>query len=178
MAKPLMFLPPIAFAAIAGLFAYSMLTRDGNELPSAIAGEPAPALDVAPLGDLPVLSDAALRDGELKLVNFWASWCAPCRVEHPNLTLLASEGLPIYGINFKDDPAKALAFLVELGNPYGAVGADAQGANALDWGVYGVPETFLVDGGGIVVMRVAGPVTQRAIQTRLRPAIEAALAAQ
>jgi cytochrome c biogenesis protein CcmG/thiol:disulfide interchange protein DsbE len=171
-----MFIPPVVFAAIAGLFAYTMLSGDTDELPTALAGQPAPVTEVAPLADKTVLTDAMLRDGELKLVNFWASWCAPCRVEHPNLTRLAAEGLPVHGINYKDRDANALAFLEELGDPYASVGTDAKGAMALDWGVYGVPETFLVDGDGTILTRVAGPVTRRAIETRLRPAIEAARA--
>lgn len=170
----LMVIPPVIFAGMAGLFIAGMQRENAQELPSAIAGQPAPALQTTGLGDLPELTDAALRDGELKLVNFWASWCAPCRVEHPNLTALADQGLPIYGINYKDEGANALAFLEELGNPYLAAGADETGKTALDWGVYGVPETFLVDGEGRVLMRVAGPVTQRAVTTRLGPAIEAA----
>ena len=114
------------------------------------------------------------RAGKVTVVNFWASWCAPCRVEHPNLTLLAAEGVPIYGINYKDNPDNALAFLDELGDPYIAASADPEADNALEWGVYGVPETFLVDGDGTIIMRVAGPVTQRAIEERLRPAMDAA----
>jgi cytochrome c biogenesis protein CcmG/thiol:disulfide interchange protein DsbE len=171
-----MFIPPVIFVAIAGLFAYSMFSGNPDDLPTALAGREAPALDIEPLGDKRVLTNQMLRDGELKLVNYWASWCAPCRVEHPNLTLLAAEGLPVYGINYKDQDANALAFLQELGDPYTALGTDSNGANSLEWGVYGVPETFLVDGDGTVLMRVAGPVTQRAIESRLRPAIEAARA--
>ena len=176
MAKPLMVIPPVVFAAIAGLFAYTMLSGDTDELPTALAGQPAPVTEVAPLGDKTVLTDAMLRDGELKLVNFWASWCAPCRVEHPNLTALADDGLPVYGVNYKDKNANALAFLRELGDPYAALGTDPEGAMALDWGVYGVPETFLVDGDGTILTRVAGPVTRRSIETRLRPAISEARA--
>jgi cytochrome c biogenesis protein CcmG/thiol:disulfide interchange protein DsbE len=109
-------------------------------------------------------------------VNYWASWCAPCRVEHPNLEALADEGLTIYGINYKDDPRNAEAFLEELGDPYAAIGSDSSGRTAIDWGLYGVPETYVIDGEGRVVLRFAGPVTQRALETRIRPAIEAAKA--
>jgi cytochrome c biogenesis protein CcmG/thiol:disulfide interchange protein DsbE len=121
-----------------------------------------------------MFDDASLRDGEVKLVNYWASWCAPCRVEHPNLDLLREEGVTIYGVNYKDDPEKAIGFLEELGNPYAALGADPEGRMALDWGVYGVPETYVVDGEGVILLRVAGPVTQRVMDQTLRPAIEAA----
>jgi cytochrome c biogenesis protein CcmG/thiol:disulfide interchange protein DsbE len=112
----------------------------------------------------------------VKLVNFWASWCAPCRVEHPKLEELAAEGLPIYGVNYKDEPDKALAFLAELGDPYAGIGADAGGRMGLDWGLYGVPETFVIDGDGTVVLRFAGPITQSVLDTTIRPAIEAAQA--
>lgn len=176
MARPLMFIPPAIFAAIAGLFAYAMFSGNPDELPTALAGQPAPVTEVAPLGDKTALTDAMLRDGEIKLVNFWASWCAPCRVEHPHLTALADDGLPVYGINYKDKDPNALAFLQELGDPYTAVGTDPGGAMALDWGVYGVPETFLIDGDGTIVTRVAGPLTRRAVETRLRPALDAARA--
>jgi cytochrome c biogenesis protein CcmG/thiol:disulfide interchange protein DsbE len=87
---------------------------------------------------------------------------------------LAEEGIPIYGINYKDDPAKAMAFLEELGNPYAAMGADSTGRTAIDWGVYGVPETYVIDGEGTVLFRLAGPVTSMTLERQLRPAIEAA----
>ncbi len=173
--SPLMILPPLVFAGLAGLFVAGMQRENSQEIPSALAGQTAPALTLITLGDLPVLDSDVLADGEVKLVNFWASWCAPCRVEHPNLAALAAEGIPVYGINYKDAPDNALAFLDELGDPYTAVGGDPQGATSLNWGVYGVPETFLVDGDGTIIMRVAGPVTQRAIQGRLRPALDEAL---
>ncbi|MGD9865764.1 MAG: DsbE family thiol:disulfide interchange protein, partial [Pseudodonghicola sp.] len=113
-----------------------------------------------------------------KLVNFWASWCAPCRVEHPNLAALAAEGVEILGVNYKDDAAKAGAFLAELGDPYAALGRDPEGRMALDWGVYGVPETYVIDGKGTILMRFAGPVTQRVIDEKLRPVLERAAKAE
>ena len=109
------------------------------------------------------------------LVDFWAPWCAPCRVEHPNLVALTeAEGIPIYGINYKDERGNALAFLDELGDPYAAASADEGGRTARDWGVYGVPETFVIDGEGRVLARVAGPVTERTLERTIRPALEAA----
>ncbi|WP_088625674.1 DsbE family thiol:disulfide interchange protein [Oceanicola sp. 22II-s10i] len=172
--KPLMLLPPAIFAVLAVTFYVGMQREDPDQLPSAIAGQPAPEVAVTPLGDLPVFEGAMLKDGEVKLVNFWASWCAPCRVEHPNLDALAQEGITIYGVNYKDQPAKALGFLEELGNPYAAVGQDAAGRMGLNWGLYGVPETYVIDGEGRVVTRFAGPVTQRVIASTIRPAIEQA----
>lgn len=169
MARPLMVLPPLLFAALAGMFIWGMGREDPKQLPTAFAGKEAPAVTLSPLGTGKPFTAADLRDGKVKLVNFWASWCAPCRVEHPNLQALAAEGIPVYGVNYKDAPKNALGFLEELGNPYTAIGADANGRMALDWGVYGVPETFVVDGDGTVLFRFAGPVTQRVIDSSLRP---------
>ncbi|MHA6262229.1 DsbE family thiol:disulfide interchange protein [Arenibacterium sp. CAU 1754] len=172
--SPLMLAPPIIFIAFVLLAAIGMFRNDPESLPSARQGQTAPPLVLTPLEGKTGFDDATLRDGQVKLVNFWASWCAPCRVEHPNLEALAGEGVTIYGINYKDDPVKALAFLDELGDPYAATAADAQGRTALDWGVYGVPETYVIDGSGTILLRHAGPVTQRVIEETLRPAIEAA----
>lgn len=176
MAKisPLMILPPMLFAGLAALFFVGMQREDPDQLPTALAGKAAPEVSVTPLGDLPVFDAATLRDGQVKLVNFWASWCAPCRVEHPNLEALSAEGIPIYGVNYKDQPDKALAFLAELGNPYIAIGADTSGRMALNWGLYGVPETYVIDGDGKVLLRFAGPITQREIEAQIRPALEEA----
>ena len=172
--SPLMIAPPLIFAGLATMFLVGMMREDPDALPSSRVGQLTPTLTVEPLGDLPPLDEASLRAPGVKLVNFFASWCAPCRVEHPNLEALAEEGITISGVNYKDEPAKALAFLEELGNPYAAVGADAKGRTGLDWGLYGVPETFVIDGEGKVVLRFPGPITQRVIRERLRPAIEAA----
>lgn len=176
MAKisPLAILPPLVFAALAGLFFFGMQREDPDALPSVRVGQPAPGIDVTPLGPYPGFDVSVLKEPGVKLVNYWASWCAPCRVEHPNLQGLSDEGIPIYGINYKDDPEKALAFLKELGNPYAAIGADSSGRVAIEWGVYGVPETYVIDGDGNVVLRFAGPITQRSLETRVRPAIDAA----
>jgi cytochrome c biogenesis protein CcmG, thiol:disulfide interchange protein DsbE len=164
--------PPVIFAGLAGLFYAGMQREDPDALPSTRVGQPAPALTTTDLGDLdPVTAEALAAEGA-KLVNFWASWCAPCRVEHPNLEALgAEEGVPIYGINYKDEPDKALGFLDELGNPYAATSADAEGRTARDWGVYGVPETYVLDGEGRVLARVAGPVTERTLERTIRPAL-------
>ncbi|SHK75385.1 Thiol:disulfide interchange protein DsbE [Roseovarius gaetbuli] len=176
MAKlsPLMLAPLVIFAGFAGL-AFIGLQRDNpNELPSALKGKQAPAVEVTALGTGPVFGDGDLRDGKVKLVNYWASWCAPCRVEHPNLETLAEQGITIYGVNYKDKPANALGFLDELGNPYAAMGADEKGRMALNWGVYGVPETYVIDGEGNIVLRFAGPITSRVMQSTILPAIEEA----
>ena len=178
MAKvsPLVLAPPLLFAGLAALFFFGMMREDPNALPSARAGEPAPPMVLTPLGDGPGFTNETLRDGEVKLVNYWASWCAPCRVEHPTLEALQDEGVPIYGINYKDDPAKAMAFLEELGDPYVAMAADPSGRTALDWGLYGVPETYVVAGDGTVILRFAGPITPSILESTIRPAMAEAAA--
>ena len=170
MAKVLMFLPPVLFAGLAALFIVGMNREDPDNLPSALSGKAAPLVQVTPLGDGPVFGDADLRVPGVKLVNFFASWCAPCRAEHPFLEQLAGEGITIYGVNYKDRPEDALGFMAELGNPYAAIGQDA-GRMALDWGVYGVPETYVINGEGAIVLRFAGPITAQELERRLRPAI-------
>jgi len=178
MAKvsPLMILPPAIFAGLAAMFIWGMNRENPDALPSAFAGKQAPGVVVTPLGDYPTFSDADLRDGKVKMVNFWASWCAPCRVEHPNLEKLAAEGVTIYGVNYKDKPEAAQGFLAELGNPYAAIGADLKGRMGIDWGLYGVPETFVIDGDGNVVMRFPGPITERVLKSDIRQGLNKAAA--
>jgi cytochrome c biogenesis protein CcmG/thiol:disulfide interchange protein DsbE len=169
-----MLAPVIVFAGFAGL-AFIGLGRDNpDELPSALTGKPAPEVALTPLGDGKPFADSDLRDGDVTLVNYWASWCAPCRVEHPKLEQLSEEGITIYGVNYKDKADNALGFLKELGNPYTAMGADVKGRMALDWGLYGVPETYVIDGQGQIVLRFAGPITDRVLEKTIRPAIEEA----
>jgi cytochrome c biogenesis protein CcmG/thiol:disulfide interchange protein DsbE len=166
-------LPPVIFLSIAATFYIGMQRADPNTLPSAMIGKSAPPVVANPLGDLTPVTEEMIRTGDLKLVNFWASWCGPCRVEHPNLTELANNGLPVIGLNYKDSDANALGFLQELGNPYQGV-STIDGRQSLEWGVYGVPETFLVDGDGTILYRAAGPITQRVIREQLIPAMNAA----
>ncbi len=174
--SPLMILPPLIFVGIAAMFVLGMNREDPDALPSALAGRQAPGVAVTALADLPSFADADLRDGKVKLVNFWASWCAPCRAEHPNLSKLQAEGVTIYGVNYKDKPDAALGFLNDLGNPYAAIGADESGRMGIDWGIYGVPETFIIDGEGKVVTRFPGPITERALDDVIRAGIEKAAA--
>lgn len=178
MAKisPLMIAPPLIFGAFAVLAAIGMFREDPNALPSAREGQPAPPVVLAEFPGKQGFDDATLRDGQVKLVNYWASWCAPCRAEHPNLEKLAQEGIPVYGVNYKDKLANADAFLAELGDPYTAIGRDETGRMGLDWGVYGVPETYVIDGDGTIILRFAGPITQRVIANTIRPALEKAAA--
>jgi cytochrome c biogenesis protein CcmG/thiol:disulfide interchange protein DsbE len=173
--NPLLALPPVIFLAFAAV-AYIGLTRENpEELPSALVGQPAPGLArVAALREDPPPTDADLRAPGVKLVNFWASWCGPCRAEHPLLAELAAEGLPVIGVNYKDEPERALGFLAELGDPYAKVGADANGRTGVDWGIYGIPETFVVGPDGTVLLRFPGPLSPDVVAGRIRPAIAAA----
>lgn len=172
--SPVMVLPLAIFAGFAVLALVGLKRENPNELPSMLEGKPAPAVQVTALGESATFTDADLRDGTVKLVNFWASWCAPCRAEHPNLEQMAGSGITIYGVNYKDKPANAMNFLKELGNPYAALGADEPGRMGLDWGVYGLPETFVIDGEGRIALRFVGPITQRTLESTILPAIEAA----
>jgi cytochrome c biogenesis protein CcmG/thiol:disulfide interchange protein DsbE len=172
--KPLMILPPVIFAGLAALFLFGMNREGADQLESTREGGPVPPMTVTEFPGEEGFTVEALADGEVKLVNFWASWCAPCRAEHDNLMAFAEEGVAIYGINYKDTPANGRKFLDELGNPFAAVVADESGRTGLDWGLYGVPETFVVDGDGVIVKRFAGPITGSIPDTIIRPAMAAA----
>ena len=174
-----LFLLPLAVSVGLGVMAWQTLShrqtaadegQDPNALPSMLEGHEAGPVNVVALGDLPAFTAADLKDGKVKIVNFWASWCAPCRVEHPNLKKLSDEGVRILGVNYKDKPENARGFLAELGNPYAAIGADS-GRLGIEWGVYGVPETFVIDAKGHVILRHAGPITEQELERVIRPAI-------
>lgn len=168
--KWLMVLPPLVFAGLAGMFYVGMQNGD-QALPSTMIGRDAPAVATKALGDLPLATDADLRGPGVKLVNFWASWCQPCRAEHPMLEALKAEGVTIIGMNYKDKAPDALGFLDEMGNPYAKIAADESGRVGIDWGIYGVPETFVIDGAGKVVARLAGPITEGTLESTIRPAM-------
>ncbi len=179
------FLPLIAFVVLAGLFYMQLMSgKDASVIPSALIGQQAPSLDLPPLEGLarggvpvPALSDAQTED-KVTLVNVWASWCAPCRQEHPLLMALAEDGrINVVGINYKDKTPNALRFLGELGNPYTAVGIDPNGIAAIDWGVYGIPETYLVGRDGTILFKQVGPFTPASVRNDLLPEIEKALSA-
>ena len=174
MAKisPLMIAPPAIFVGLATLFFVGMQRDNPDELPSAMVGRTAPEVVVEQASFAEPFADADLRSGDITFVNFWASWCAPCRAEHPTLMQLASEGYEVFGVNYKDTDAKALGFVQELGNPFAKGGADPNGRMALNWGVYGVPETYVIDGDGTVLLRVAGPLTEREMEARVRSLLQ------
>ncbi|MEJ6388987.1 DsbE family thiol:disulfide interchange protein [Gymnodinialimonas ulvae] len=144
---------------------------DTTSLRSAQEGQPAPPLDLVELGDTPLLTRAALEVEDLVVVNFFASWCPPCRAEHPTLTALSEAGVPLYGVNYRDRDVQALGFLDELGNPYDLIGADPSATNGRDWGVVAMPETFFINSEGIVVLHFRGPVIRRSLDNQIRPAL-------
>ena len=168
------------FALVAGKMLYDQDVngRDISAIPSALIGQKAPSLALPALegSNTPPLTDAAV-DGKLTLVNVFASWCVPCRQEHPFLKELAKdERLTVVGINYKDRNDNALRFLGELGNPYDAIGVDPNGKAAIDWGVYGIPESYLVGPDGTILYKKVGPFDERTLTKELLPAIEKAAA--
>lgn len=176
MAKVLMFLPPIIFAALAATFYIGMIRDNPDDLPSTRVGQMAPALPTTALADFPLLTAADLSTGEITLVNFWASWCPPCRAEHPVLKQLSADGIRVVGVNFKDTAQDASAYLTKDGNPFLALAFDPQGRSAIDWGVTAPPETFIVGGDGKVLFRFVGPLVGSYYEQTFLPALQAALA--
>lgn len=175
--RPLTAVPLAVFAVIAVVFAFYLWQvgpggKDISQIPSALIDKPAPAFDLPPIeGRTDGFASTHLR-GKVALVNVWASWCPPCRAEHPVLMTLAREGVPIYGINYKEKPADALRFLGELGNPFARIGADGTGRTAIDWGVYGYPETFVVDAAGRIRYRHVGPINPGQLDSVIRPILK------
>ena len=176
-------IPLVAFLALAALFMYRLGTGDPSRIPSALIGRPAPATNLPPLQGLerdgrPVPGlDGSDFKGEVTLLNVWASWCGPCRDEAPLLLALAADRrFRIAGINIKDQTDDARRFLSRYGNPYVANGVDANGRASIEWGVYGVPETFVVGRDGRIAYKLIGPITPGNLDKALKPAIEKALA--
>jgi len=170
---------PLGFFAALVLIFFTQLRSgiDPSVIPSALVGKSAPDFDLPALSgtNVPGLKRADLA-GHLTLVNVFASWCVPCRQEHPLLSALAADPrIRLVGIDYKDQPGDASAFLGELGNPYTAIGVDLHGRTGIDWGVYGVPETFLVGADGIIRHKVIGPLSADVLANDLEPAIAAAL---
>jgi len=177
-------MPLLGFIALAGLFLLRLHGGDPSKIPSALIGRPAPQTALPALEGLvkqgaqvPGL-DPTVFKGKVSVVNVWASWCVPCHDEAPLLTALASDPrLQIVGINYKDEPDNARRFLGRYGNPFGIVGVDSNGRASIEWGVYGVPETFVVGRAGTIVYKLVGPVTPENIDTVLKAEIEKALKA-
>jgi cytochrome c biogenesis protein CcmG/thiol:disulfide interchange protein DsbE len=180
----LMALPLVVFAALALLFWFRLGDSDISRIPSALIGHPVPKTTLPPLSGLvsdgkPVPGiDPATFEGKVSLVNVWASWCVPCHGEAPLLTELAKDRrVQFVGINYKDAPDNARRFLGRYGNPFGVVGSDDNGRASIEWGVYGVPETFVVGRDGTIVYKLVGAITPENVDTVLKPEIEKALKA-
>lgn len=175
-------LPLIAFAVLAGLFWFRLGAGDPARIPSALIGRPAPQTKLPPLDGLvadgaqvPGLDPATFK-GEVSVVNVWASWCVPCHEEAPLLLKLAEDKrIRVIGINYKDSPDNARRFLGRYGNPFSAVGIDANGRASIEWGVYGVPETFVVGRDGAIAYKLIGPITPENIERVLKAEIGKAL---
>lgn len=178
MSRRLVFLLPLlTLALMAGFFAWSLLSgRDPAAIGSVMVGRPAPALDLPALRDGQArVTGALLRTGKPMLVNFFASWCTPCLAEHPLFTRLRErDGATIVGIAWKNKPADALAWLQRLGDPYAAIGIDLEGKAGLDWGLSGVPETYAIDGDGVVRLHFRGPLTERDLAGSVIPFLKGA----
>ncbi|MGN6767432.1 MAG: DsbE family thiol:disulfide interchange protein [Rhizobiaceae bacterium] len=172
-------LPLVVFTGLAAIFLIQLRSgEDSSFVPSVLIGHEAPATNLPPLAgsDLPGLGSADFK-GHVTLVNVWASWCAPCREEQPLLMKLKGDPrFRLTGLNYTDKPENALRFLGEMGNPFAAIGVDENGRTAIDWGVYGVPETYLVGKDGRILYKHVGPFTEQSIASELMPAIEKAAA--
>jgi cytochrome c biogenesis protein CcmG, thiol:disulfide interchange protein DsbE len=176
--------PLAIFTILAVIFAYGLTTGDPSKLPSALLGKAAPAVMLPAIdglvngaGGVPGFDSGDLAKGEVSVVNFWASWCAPCVEEHPLLSAVRERtGARLYGVNYKDQAASARRFLGRYGNPFLAVGADGNGRAAIEWGVYGMPETFVINGRGQIVYKHVGPISPQSLEDKIIPAIRAAQA--
>ena len=170
-------LPLIVFLLLATLLFVRLGAGDASRLPSALIGQPAPSLNLPGLGDAPGLSDADLRKGNVTLVNIFASWCQPCHIEHEFLLALSKDadlkakGVTLVGVAQKDSPENIRRFLGAAGDPYAKVGLDADGRAGIDGGVYGVPETFIVRGDGVIAYKVVGPMNAETLESVVKPEI-------
>ena len=181
--RMIVFIPLVAFLALAALFVLRLGAGDPSRIPSALIGQPAPRTDLPPLAGLErdgkaVLGlDSADFKGQVTVLNVWASWCVPCREEAALLVALAADPrVRVVGINYKDQADNARRFLGRYGNPFAANGTDGNGRAAIEWGVYGVPETFVIGRDGRIAYKLIGPITPDNLDTALKPAIEQALA--
>jgi cytochrome c biogenesis protein CcmG, thiol:disulfide interchange protein DsbE len=174
--------PLAIFCTLALIFAFALRSGDPSRLPSALLGKRVPAVELAALqalaegmGPIGGFRSADLAAGQVSIVNFWASWCAPCVHEHPLLVVLKERtNIRLYGINYKDQADAARRFLGHYGNPFAAVGVDDDGRAAIEFGVYGMPETFVVSGKGEIVYKYVGPITVAGLEENIIPAIRAA----
>jgi cytochrome c biogenesis protein CcmG, thiol:disulfide interchange protein DsbE len=174
-------LPLIAFVALAGLLFVRLFAGDSSRIPSALIGKAAPTLNLPTLDGGPPLRDAELRAGHVTIVNVFASWCLPCHDEHPLLMTLAQDatlkakGVELIGVAQKDDPENTRRFLGAKGDPYARIGLDRDGQAGIEWGVYGVPETYIVKGDGTIAYKFIGPITEETLASVVRPEIAKAM---
>ena len=178
MVRWLMLVPPVLFAGLAATFYIGMQRDNPGQLESVLIGRQAPALPTTALPGIPGLTDADLRTGKVTVLNVWATWCPPCRAEHPVLLQMASDGVRVAGINIMDKDANAVAYLAEEGNPFIGVATDPNGRNRVEWGVTAPPETFILDGDGTVLFRFVGPLIGTDYETRFVPELAKALAGE
>jgi cytochrome c biogenesis protein CcmG/thiol:disulfide interchange protein DsbE len=169
-------IPAAVFLVVAALLAIG-LTLDPGTLPSALIDKPVPDFDLPPIRGRTENAKPGLKTedlmGHVSLVNVFASWCLPCKAEHPIFMRLAADDVvPIYGLNYKDKPEDAARWLEELGDPYTRIGADEDGRVGIEWGVYGVPETYIIDREGRVRYRHVGPITPQDLESKILPIIE------
>jgi cytochrome c biogenesis protein CcmG/thiol:disulfide interchange protein DsbE len=174
MRRRLLYLFPVMiFGVVAGYFLWGLNPeRDPRLIPSVMIDQPVPEFELEPIEgmDGPGLKTADLTDGRVTLVNFFASWCVPCRIEHAFLIELVKEdGARLVGINYKNEPEEARAWLAQLGNPYAQIGADTTGRVGIEWGVYGLPETFIIDQQGRIRYRRVGPIDAYTLTHDIRP---------
>lgn len=169
------YMPLAAFAAVAVVFAIQLSSPPTGNLPSQLIAKPAPELNLPLLGGDGQLSAADFDANGVTVLNYWASWCGPCRIEHPKLMELSErEGVTMLGVAYHDKPAAAASFLQRLGDPFDKVGLDESGEAALRWGVEGVPETYIINGQGQVVYKHTGPIQNDDLTVKILPAIERA----
>lgn len=179
----IMLVPLLVFIALAIMFAFALRSGDPSRLPSALISKPAPDMTLPPVPGIrrdgtqvPGFSRADLTAGRVSVVNIWASWCGPCRLEHEFLVEMGAlrPRAQLFGINYKDSPGAAVRFLRQLGNPFDKIGEDQRGRAGVEWGVTGVPETFVVDGDGTIIYKLVGPIDAENLREELLPAIDGA----